>query len=496
MEMNDQVEARLDKLAKLKEMGINPYPYRFDATHNSLGLAAEKDKLLESATQIAFAGRVVRYNLKGKLAFVHLKDEGGRQQVMFGRDAVGEEAFELVRMVDIGDWVGVRGHMFITKTGEFTVHAAQVQLLSKAVRPLPIPKEKIEDGKKIIFDEFKDVETRYRQRYVDLTLNDRVRETFVKRSRIIQAIREYLLGRDYLEVETPTLQPIYGGANARPFITHHNAQGMDLFLRVSNELYLKRCIVGGFPRVFEFAKDFRNEGIDRTHNPEFTLLEFYEAFADYGDMMTHFENVYYAAAMAANGSPKFIYQGNEIDLSPPWPRVTMKESLREHAGIDVDSMGDDALREELRKSEVESKGEFRRGLAIKALFEARCEHKLIQPVFIKDFPKESTPLCKSHRDDSDLVEQFEPYINGWEVGNAYSELNDPILQRKMLEDQVERGRGGEEETHPLDEDFLRALEYGMPPTGGVGIGIDRMVMLLTDSTNIKDVLLFPLMRPE
>ncbi|HKP96730.1 MAG TPA: lysine--tRNA ligase [Fibrobacteria bacterium] len=504
MEMNDQVEARLEKLRKLREMGINPYPYGFAPTHDSAALLAEKAKLLPAAEgeapqagpEVAFAGRIVRYNLKGKLAFVHLKDDAGRMQIMFGRDAVGEPSFELVKILDIGDWIGVRGSMFVTRAGEYTVHARTVELLSKAVRPLPIPKEKIENGVKVVFDEFKDVETRYRQRYVDLTLNDGVRETFKKRSRIIQAIRRYLLDNAYLEVETPILQAIYGGASARPFLTHHNALDIPLYLRVSNELYLKRCITGGFPKVFEFAKDFRNEGIDRTHNPEFTLLEFYQAFADYNDMMKHFENVYAAACIAANGSPRFTYQGEEFDLTPPWPRMTVKQALLEFGGLDVDAMSDGDMMAEMDKAGVELKGKYSRGLAVKALFEAKCEAQLKGPVFIIDHPKESTPLCKGHRSDPDLVEQFEPYINGWEVGNAYSELNDPLLQRKLLEEQVERGRGGEDETHPLDEDFLRALEYGMPPTGGVGIGIDRMVMLLTDSATIKDVLLFPLMKPE
>ncbi len=508
MEMNDQVEARLEKLRKLREMGINPYPYGFAPTHDSAGLIAEKEKLLPPVgadgvvapgvvgPEVAFAGRIVRYNLKGKLAFVHLKDDTGRMQIMFGRDAVGEPSFELVKILDIGDWIGAKGTMFVTRAGEYTVHAKTVELLSKAVRPLPIPKEKIEDGKKVIFDEFKDVETRYRQRYVDLTLNDAVRETFKKRSRIIQAVRQYLLDQNYLEVETPILQAIYGGASARPFTTHHNALDIPLYLRVSNELYLKRCITGGLPRVFEFDKDFRNEGIDRTHNPEFTLLEFYQAYADYNNMMTHFENIYAAACTAANGSPKFIYQEKEFDLTPPWPRMTVKQALQKFAGLNVDALNDAELQAALDKDHVELKGKFLRGLAIKALFEHHCEPNLSGPVFIIDHPKESTPLCKAHRTDPDLVEQFEPYINGWEVGNAYSELNDPLVQRKLLEDQVERGRGGEDETHPLDEDFLRALEYGMPPTGGVGIGIDRMVMLLTDSATIKDVLLFPLMKPE
>ncbi|HAO98480.1 MAG TPA: lysine--tRNA ligase [Fibrobacteres bacterium] len=495
METNDQVEARLEKLTRLREMGINPYPYRFPLTHDSAALTAAREELLASNQIVAFAGRIVRYNIKGKIAFIHLKDGAGRLQVMFGRDAVGEASFELVKMLDIGDWIGVHGPMFVTKTGEYSVKAEKVELLSKALRPLPIPKEKIENGEKLIFDEFKDVETRYRQRYVDLTLNDPVRDTFLKRSRVLQAIREYLIGQSYLEVETPVLQPIYGGANARPFSTHHNALDIPLFLRVSNELYLKRCIVGGFPKVFEFAKDFRNEGIDRTHNPEFTLLEFYQAYADYNDMMKHFENVYAAACTAANGSPKFTFQGKEFDLTPPWPRMTMKDSLKKFANLDVDAMDDAALKAALAKDQIELKGHYLRGLAIKSLFEFHCEPNLEGPIFIIDFPKESTPLCKQHRDDPALVEQFEPYINGWEVGNAYSELNDPLAQRRLLEEQVERGRGGEDETHPLDEDFLRALEYGAPPMGGVGMGIDRLLMALS-GLGIRETILFPLGKPE
>jgi lysyl-tRNA synthetase class 2 len=498
METNDQVEARLDTLAKLREKGINPYPYRFPLTHDSAALKANEATLLASGETVAYAGRVIRYNLKGKIAFIHLKDGFGRMQTMIQRDGVGEDGFELVKLFDIGDWVGVKGPMVMTKTGEFSVQAKEVTLLSKAVRPLPIPKEKVdEQGNKVIFDEFKDVETRYRQRYVDLTLNDSVRATFLKRSRIMQAIREFLIGHGYLEVETPILQSIYGGANARPFLTHHNALDIPLYLRVSNELYLKRCIVGGFPRVFEFAKDFRNEGIDRTHNPEFTLLEFYEAWADYNDMMTRFETLYATACVAANGSPQFTFQGKTFDLTPPWPRLTVKQALKRHANLDVDALSDDQLKAECAKHHVELKGKmWLRGLAVKGLFEVLCEPHLDGPVFITDHPREGTPLCKVHRTDPTLVEQFEPYINGWEVGNAYSELNDPIAQRVLLNEQVERGRGGEDETHPLDEDFLRALEYGMPPTGGVGIGIDRMIMLLTDSPTIKDVLLFPLMKPE
>ncbi len=495
-EINDQTAVRLEKLQKIRDMGINPYPYRFHCSHNTQHLIRDKELLVESKKHISFAGRIVRFNRKGKMTFIHLKDQISRIQVMITRDTIGEDKYELVKMLDIGDWLGVSGYMFETRTGEYTNFAHNIELLSKAVRPLPIPKEKIEDGKKVIFDEFKDVETRYRQRYVDLALNDHVRDVFRKRSNIVQNIRDYLISQNFLEVETPVLQPIYGGASARPFTTHHNAQNMELYLRISNELYLKRCIVGGLLRVFEFSRNFRNEGIDRTHNPEFTILEFYQAFADYGDMMAHFENLYASCAQAVNGTTKIKYQGVEIDLAPPWPRLTMKDAIKKYTSLEVDSMSDDDLQQELKKCDVQLKGEYLRGLAIAALFEARCEEHLIQPVFIIDHPCETTPLCKTHRRDKSMVERFEPYINGWEVGNAYSELTDPIEQRRLLEEQAERGRGGEEETHPLDEDYIRAMEYGMPPVGGVGIGIDRLVMLLTDSANIRDVLLFPQMKPE
>ncbi|MBF0433224.1 MAG: lysine--tRNA ligase [Fibrobacteria bacterium] len=496
MKMNDQVQARLDKLKKIKDSNINPYPYSFKVSHCSDQLQADKEKLLDSEEQISYAGRIVRFNRKGKMAFMHVKDEVGRLQSLIARDIVGLENYELVKLLDMGDWVGINGNMMVTGRGEYTILAKEITLLSKAVRPLPIPKEKMENGKKIIYDEFTDKETRYRRRYVDLALNDNVREVFYQRTKIIQTIREYLCNKNYMEVETPVLQSIYGGANARPFTTHHNSQNMELYLRISNELYLKRCITGGFSRVFEFSRNFRNEGMDSTHNPEFTVLEFYEAYADYNDMMTHFEELYAASAKAIHGTTVITYQGTEIDLKPPWPRLTMKEAIKKYAGIDVDSMTDDELQGQLEKTEIELKGGYLRGLAIQALFEELCEEHLIQPIFIIDHPKESTPLCKVHREDNTLVERFEPYINGWEVGNAYSELNDPLVQRASLEEQVERGRAGEDETHPLDEDFLLCLEYGMPPIGGVGIGIDRLVMLLTDSSNIKDVLLFPLMKPE
>ena len=496
-EMNDQVKARLDKLTKFKEMGVNPYPHKFNRTHTSEDLRNQKDELLKSEQKIAFAGRVIRFNRKGKLCFMHLKDRYGRLQIVCAKDIVGEADYEIVKMIDFGDFVGVDGTMMETKTGEYSVKAEKITMLSKAVRPLPVPKEIVdENGNKKIFNEFKDVDTRYRERYIDMALNDDVRDVFIKRSRVLQSIREYLIENKFIEVETPTLQPIYGGANARPFTTHHNAADMTLYLRVAPELYLKRCIVGGMERVFEFSKNFRNEGMDRTHSPEFTGLEFYQAYADYNDMMTHFENIYERAAIAATGSTKVNYQGTEIDFKAPWPRYTMYDAIKKFGGYDVTTMSDDDLKDVIKKLGGSMDGEWIRGRAIIELFELTVEKQLIQPTFIIDMPKESTPLCKSHRMNPDLIEQFEPYANGWELGNAYTELNDPIRQRELLEEQVRRGRGGEGETHPMDENFLDAVESGLPPTGGVGFGIDRMIMLLTNQQTIRDVILFPLMKPE
>lgn len=497
LDKNDQVEARLAKLDKLREMGVDPYPHHFPVKWDSKRLEADRERLLASEEVVSWAGRVVRYNRKGKMCFMHLKDRSGRMQAVVMSSAVSEQDYEVVKMIDLGDWVGVEGPVMVTQAGEFSVRAKRVVLLSKAVRPLPTPKEKIdEQGNKVVFDEFSNVELRYRQRYVDLTLNDDVRDVFRKRSRIVQAIRDYLLEQEYLEVETPTLQPIYGGANARPFTTHHNAQGMTLYLRVANELYLKRCIVGGLDRVFEFTKNFRNEGMDRTHSPEFSALEFYEAFADYNDMMVHFENIWERACIAANGTTEIESQGKQVSFKAPWPRLTVYQAIEKYAGLKVEEMSDEALKAELERREVHMKGEWLRGRAILELFEDACEPNLDGPIFITDFPKESTPLCKQHRSNPDLVEQFEPYVVGWEVGNAYTELNDPVRQRALLEEQVSRGRGGEDETHPMDESFLHAIESGLPPTGGVGIGIDRMIMILTNQPTIRDVQLFPLMKPE
>lgn len=493
-DLSNQMNARLEKLERIRSLGLNPYPYRFEKTITVKEVQEQQETLIEEEREVSLCGRLLAFRRQGKTAFCNLKDEQYRIQLYVSKNIVGEEPYEAFKCLDLGDFIGVHGVVFKTRTGELSINVKRFEILCKATRPLPVPKEKTVDGQKVVYDQFKNVEQRYRQRYVDLVLNDDVVDVFKKRSLIFKTIRNYLERNGFLEVETPTLQSIYGGASAKPFETHHNALDMKLYLRISNELYLKRCIVGGIDRVYEIVKDFRNEGIDRTHNPEFTQVEYYQAYADYNDMMVHFENIYSEACVAVNGTTKISYQGIELDLTPPWQRMTMKDAIKQYAGFDIDDKSDDELVSILKSKGVEIKGNYSRGLAIAEVFEAFCEEHLIQPVFITDHPVETTPLCKMHRKEEGLVERFEPYMCGWELGNAYSELNDPIVQRQLLQDQVERGRGGEEETHPMDEDFIQAIEYGMPPTGGTGLGIDRMVMLLTDQATIRDVILFPLMR--
>ena len=493
-DLSNQMNARLEKLERIRSLGLNPYPYRFEKTITVKEVQEQQETLIEEEREVSLCGRLLAFRRQGKTAFCNLKDEQYRIQLYVSKNVVGEEPYEAFKCLDLGDFIGVHGVAFKTRTGELSINVKRFEILCKATRPLPVPKEKTVDGQKVVYDQFKNVEQRYRQRYVDLVLNDDVVDVFKKRSLIFKTIRNYLERNGFLEVETPTLQSIYGGASAKPFETHHNALDMKLYLRISNELYLKRCIVGGIDRVYEIVKDFRNEGIDRTHNPEFTRVEYYQAYADYNDMMVHFENIYSEACVAVNGTTKISYQGIELDLTPPWQRMTMKDAIKQYAGFDIDDKSDDELISILKSKGVEIKGNYSRGLAIAEVFEAFCEEHLIQPVFITDHPVETTPLCKMHRKEEGLVERFEPYMCGWELGNAYSELNDPIVQRQLLQDQVERGRGGEEETHPMDEDFIQAIEYGMPPTGGTGLGIDRMVMLLTDQATIRDVILFPLMR--
>jgi lysyl-tRNA synthetase class 2 len=432
----------------------------------------------------------------GKAAFFHLQDRLGRVQVYIRKDQVAGNGFDLFKLTDIGDFVGVVGKVFKTRTGEVSVLAEKLQLLSKSLRPLPIVKEKIEDDEKKVFDQFADIEMRYRQRYVDLVVNPDVREVFLTRSKIITSIRTFLNNNEFLEVETPILQPIYGGAAARPFITHHNTLDVDLYLRIANELYLKRLIVGGMERVYEFAKDFRNEGIDRFHNPEFTQVELYIAYKDYIWLMEFMEKMINFVVTEVKGTTKITYQGNEIDLAPPWPRLTMFEAIEKYTGIDIRDMDEAQIRETAKKLNVDEDETMGYGKIIDEIFGDYVEPKLIQPTFIMDYPIEMSPLAKKHRDNPRLVERFEPIIGGKEIGNAFSELNDPLDQRERFREQMKLRDKGDEEAQVLDEDYLRALEYGMPPTAGLGLGIDRLVMFLTDSASLRDVIFFPQMRPE
>jgi len=451
---------------------------------------------MENEQTVTIAGRLLAVRGKGKASFGNIQAQHTRLQIYVRLDAVGETAFEMFKLCDIGDHLGISGTLMHTKTGELTVRASVVELLSKSIRPIPMPKVEEKDGERVVHDEVTDKELRYRQRYLDLILNPKVAAVFQKRTLIFNTIRDYLRKEGFLEVETPTLQTVYGGANATPFVTHHKALDQKFYLRISNELYLKRLIAGGFDAVFEFVKDFRNEGIDRTHNPEFSALEFYQAYVDYNEIMRHTENICELCAIAVNGTTVIEYEGQTIDLKAPWPRLSMLDAIQTLGGIPFEQMSDVEVQNLLKENGWELDSDYNRGLATQLVFEEMCETQLIQPTFITDHPKETSPLCKQNRENPELLERFEAYINGWEVANAYSELNDPVIQRRLMEEQVERGRGGEKETQPLDEDFLRAMEYGMPPMGGVGIGIDRIVMLLTGQSTIRDVILFPTMRPE
>jgi lysyl-tRNA synthetase class 2 len=490
------VAQRLEKLAALKEMGVSPYPYRFEVTHKSAEVLEGFEALQESEQSVALAGRLMVVRDHGKSAFADLRDGAGRIQIYVRKNVVGDEAYQMWKLLDIGDFVGVSGPVFLTRTGEKTVQAQSLELLSKSVRPLPVPKEETRDGKVLVHDAFSDKELRYRRRYLDLALNADVQETFRKRTAVVQAIRRFLDERGFLEVETPVLQPLYGGASARPFVTHHNTLDMRLYLRISNELYLKRLIVGGLERVYEFSRNFRNEGIDRTHNPEFTVLEIYQAYADYTDIMALTEQLFSSVAESVTGSARIVYQGKAIDLTPPWPRLPLLDAIHEHGGVDARGKSASDLRAICEQMGLEAEPGAERGHLLDEIFEARVQPKLIQPVFITDYPVELSPLAKRHRDDPELAERFEPFIAGWEAGNAFSELNDPIDQRDRFQQQMGLRARGDDEAQVLDEDFVRALEYGMPPTGGLGFGVDRLVMLLTDAPSIRDVILFPHMRPE
>ncbi|HSU72369.1 MAG TPA: lysine--tRNA ligase [Candidatus Binatia bacterium] len=479
------IDERLKKVEELRKLGINPYPYSYKPSHHAADiLTAYRDLKPEqrSGAKAAVAGRVVAFRKLGKIAFMQVQDQTGKLQLFYGANA---KNFDLLKLFDIGDWVGAEGEVISTKTGEISIDVTSFHMLCKSIRPLPDK-----------WHGLKDVELRYRQRYVDLAISRDVLATSLKRIAITNAIRDFFREKGFLEVETPVLQPVYGGASARPFVTHHHDLNLQMYLRISLELYHKRLIVGGFEKVFEIGHVFRNESIDREHNPEFTLLECYQAYADYHDMMELTEDCYNYVANKVLGTTKITFQGKMIDLKKPWRRLKMIDAIKEYAKIDVTKLGDADLKTELQKNKLDVPSPWSRGAAIAELFKL-CEPHLLQPTFIIDHPIETTPLCKPLRSgDKHLVERFEPFINGWEIGNAYSELNDPVLQRQLLEDQAKQLRAGAEEAHPMDEDFVRAIEHGMPPTGGLGLGIDRMIMLLTDQASIRDIILFPTMKPE
>lgn len=481
------IDERKKKREKLLELGINPYPYKYDAKNHADELQKKYEKLKpeeETKDTVKIAGRIIGKREMGKIAFMHILDGSGKIQAYFSVDNLKDEMDKL-KLLDAGDWIGVEGKIFKTKRGELSIKVDKYALLCKSIRPLP---EK--------WHGLKDIEQRYRKRHVDLIVNPEVKDAFIKRTQIVDTIRETLNSKGFLEVDTPVLQPIYGGAAARPFKTHLNALDMEVFMRISNELYLKRLIVGGFERVYEFSKDFRNEDIDRTHNPEFTQVEVYQAYGDYDDMKELLMDVYVNVAKKIHGGTKFEYQGHQIDVKKPWKEYTMRGALKEIGGVDSEKMNDDELRAACKENKVEIEEGASREMMIQELFEALCEDKLIQPTIITEHPVESTPLCKQMRGDKTgkWVERFEPYIACMEVGNAYSELNDPIVQRKLLEDQAAKLKGGDEESHPMDEDFIEAIEVGMPPTGGIGISIDRMAMLMTNNPSIRDVIFFPFMK--
>ena len=494
--LSEQEIIRREKLAKLRALGIDPYPAPlFPVDHTSEDIKNN----FEEGKKVVIAGRLMSRRIQGKASFAELQDSKGRIQVYFNRDEIcaGDdktlynEVYK--KLLDIGDIIGLEGTLFTTQVGEKTVQVSAFSVLNKTLRPLPLPKTDAE-GK--VYDEFNDPELRYRQRYVDLIVNPKVKETFIKRTKITNSIRSFFNERDYLEVETPILQPIPGGASARPFVTHHNALDIPLYLRIANELYLKRLIVGGFDGVYEFSKDFRNEGMDRTHNPEFTVMELYVAYKDYFWMMETTEALLEKVAVESNGSSAVTVGDNIIDFKAPYPRVPILEAIQTHTGIDVSQMDEEELRETAKGLGLEVDEAMGVGKLIDEIFGEKCEHHYIQPTFITDYPKEMSPLTKEHRTNKRLTERFELMVNGKELANAYSELNDPIDQRERFEEQLRLSEKGDDEAMFIDQDFLRALEYGMPPTSGIGIGIDRLVMLMTNNSSIQEVLFFPQMRPE
>lgn len=499
MELSEQELQRRNDAEELRRLGINPYPApMYDVNTNSQEIKEGFDKDNSKFQDIKIAGRIMSRRIMGAASFCEIQDEQGRIQLYLNRDEIcpseDKTMYNTVfkKLLDIGDIIGVQGFVFRTKMGEISVHVKELTVLCKSVRPLPVVKEK--DGK--VYDAFSDPEQRYRQRYVDLIVNPQIKDTFIKRTILVNTMRNYLNEKGYLEVETPILQPIYGGAAARPFKTHHNTLDMDLYLRIADELYLKKLIVGGYAGVYEFSKDFRNEGMDRFHNPEFTQMELYVAYKDYFWMMNTVEEMVERIALALHGTTKVKVGENIIDFKRPWKRYTMYEAIEHFTGIDISDMDEQQLRETATKLNVPIDGTMGKGKLIDEIFGETCEGKLIQPTFIYDYPIEMSPLAKKHRSKEGLVERFEAVCNCKEICNAYSELNDPIDQRKRFEEQLELGKRGDPESMVLDEDFLRAIEFGMPPTSGLGIGIDRLAMMMTDSNSIQDVLFFPQMKPE
>jgi lysyl-tRNA synthetase class 2 len=498
MQLSPLEIVRRESLQKLRELGINPYPAEeFKTTATIKEITSNFDSF--EGKEVVLAGRMMSRRIMGKASFAELKDSSGRMQIYINRDEISSEEDPTMyntvfkKLLDMGDIIGIRGDVFKTKVGEISVNVKELTVLSKSLRPLPVVKTDA-DGK--VHDAFSDAEQRYRRRYVDLIVNDHVKETFIKRTKITNSMREFFNKRGYLEVETPILQPIPGGAAARPFKTHHNALDMPLYLRIANELYLKRLIVGGFDAVYEFSKDFRNEGMDRTHNPEFTVMELYVAYKDYNWMMNMTEELLEKIAIDTNGTTEVQIGENKVSFKAPYPRVPILEAIKIHTGYDVAGMDEVELRDVCRKVGIEVDETMGVGKLIDELFGEKCEHLYIQPTFITDYPKEMSPLTKEHRTNPALTERFELMVNGKELANAYSELNDPIDQRERFEDQLKLSEKGDDEAMFIDQDFIRALEYGMPPTSGIGIGIDRLTMFMTNNSSIQEVLFFPQMKPE
>lgn len=504
MALSEQELIRRQSKEELEKLGIDPYPAdTFKVNVNIADILENYERRKTDYKDISIAGRIMSRRIMGSASFAEIQDNSGRIQIYLRRDDICPEEDKSLyntvfkKLLDIGDIIGISGYVFTTQTGEISIHVTSLKVLSKSLRPLPVVKEKKDDaGNTITYDAFADPELRYRQRYVDLIVNPEVREVFKKRTRLVQTMRNFLVDKGYLEVETPILQPLYGGAAAKPFKTHHNKLDMTLYLRIANELYLKRLIVGGYDGVFEFAKDFRNEGMSRFHNPEFTQVELYVAYKDYEWMMELVEEMVEKIAIALHGHTVVKVGKHDINFQRPWKRFTMYEAIEYFTGIDISEMDERELREAAKKLEVPVDKSMGKGKLIDEIFGEKCEGKLIQPTFITDYPLEMSPLAKKHRSREGLVERFEAICNGKEICNAFSELNDPIDQRKRFEEQLELGKRGDDEAMVLDEDFLRALEYGMPPTAGLGVGIDRLSMIMTNQPSIQDVLFFPQMKPE